>query len=335
MLALRIGDDSNLTLDPDLDSYYLQDTIVSKLPSLLSQLGEARSLVKHNAAPDLPFEAWNMRFLVLDGLIRSTMDAIEINLAAAARAHPDGSLQQVVGTEIDVMAASTSAYLNAVGGDLGGGEDLTIAVSSPNQVYASAVQSAVAAWSAVQTELDRLLRTRIDGLLDKLYRSLMVTGALTCVSILIALMTHRHIVRPLKRLENVARTVRETKDYSRRIRPKRGGRNRQTGGRLQRDAVRTRCSARTRSCRSGAQRKNARGTRPRCALATMGAMAASIAHEINQPLAAIVTNSNAAMRWLAHADARSRRGTRGAETHRQRRPSRQQGDQKHPRDVQG
>jgi PAS domain S-box-containing protein len=35
---------------------------------------------------------------------------------------------------------------------------------------------------------------------------------------------------------------------------------------------------------------------------TMGAMTASIAHEINQPLAAIVTNANAGLRWLARAD---------------------------------
>ena len=31
----------------------------------------------------------------------------------------------------------------------------------------------------------------------------------------------------------------------------------------------------------------------------MGTMAASIAHEVNQPLAAIVTNANAALRWMA------------------------------------
>jgi PAS domain S-box-containing protein len=35
----------------------------------------------------------------------------------------------------------------------------------------------------------------------------------------------------------------------------------------------------------------------------LGAMTASIAHEINQPLAAMVANSNAALRWLANAPA--------------------------------
>jgi C4-dicarboxylate-specific signal transduction histidine kinase len=34
-------------------------------------------------------------------------------------------------------------------------------------------------------------------------------------------------------------------------------------------------------------------------LMTMGALTASIAHEVNQPLAAVVTNGNACLRWLA------------------------------------
>ena len=33
---------------------------------------------------------------------------------------------------------------------------------------------------------------------------------------------------------------------------------------------------------------------------TMGVMAASIAHEVNQPLAAVITNANAGLRWLAN-----------------------------------
>ena len=33
-LASRVSDDSNLALDPDLDSYYLQDTVVRQIPRL-------------------------------------------------------------------------------------------------------------------------------------------------------------------------------------------------------------------------------------------------------------------------------------------------------------
>jgi C4-dicarboxylate-specific signal transduction histidine kinase len=62
------------------------------------------------------------------------------------------------------------------------------------------------------------------------------------------------------------------------------------------------------SLRASEQRKRAedalQATRVELARASrmtsMGQMAASIAHEINQPLAAIVANGNAASRWLAH-----------------------------------
>src|SRR5262249_48733760 len=47
-LISRIGDDSNLTLDPDLDSYYLQDIVVTKLPTWLGQLAELRALSKQS-----------------------------------------------------------------------------------------------------------------------------------------------------------------------------------------------------------------------------------------------------------------------------------------------
>ena len=43
-------------------------------------------------------------------------------------------------------------------------------------------------------------------------------------------------------------------------------------------------------------------------LTTMGQMAASIAHELNQPLAAIATNGNAGLRFLVHAGPRRSKG---------------------------
>ena len=38
-LAALIGDDSKLALDPDLNSYYLQNIVVKRVPALLSEMG--------------------------------------------------------------------------------------------------------------------------------------------------------------------------------------------------------------------------------------------------------------------------------------------------------
>jgi C4-dicarboxylate-specific signal transduction histidine kinase len=55
-----------------------------------------------------------------------------------------------------------------------------------------------------------------------------------------------------------------------------------------------------------AQAELARVTR----MSAMGALAASISHEVNQPLAAVVTNADACMMWLASRPSQSGRGAR-------------------------
>ena len=59
---------------------------------------------------------------------------------------------------------------------------------------------------------------------------------------------------------------------------------------------------------------------------TLGELTASIAHEVNQPLAAIVTNGEASLRWLASDAARSRGGARRRRAHHQGRQSGERGD---------
>ena len=46
-LIVHVGDESNLTLDPDLDTYYLMDTLQFRLPVLLDTGG--RSVDRANA----------------------------------------------------------------------------------------------------------------------------------------------------------------------------------------------------------------------------------------------------------------------------------------------
>jgi HAMP domain-containing protein len=209
-LATRIGDDSNLALDPDLDSYYLQDTVVRQMPRLLGEIGETEASLKTpatNSSDEKP------RVVALGAIARSTADEIERNLTSAYRGNPDGQLRQTIEGDVTEMLASISSYLNAVNQRVAD----PAAVQSSDRLYDATVNKAIGAWTVGQSELKRLITARIDNLLGRLYRSLWLTGALAALSLLLAFATYRHIVRPLGRLEEVARTVRETKDYRNRI----------------------------------------------------------------------------------------------------------------------
>ena len=138
----------------------------------------------------------------------------------------------------------------------------------------------------------------LDEAYAPLYTLILRVSILILLGLLLAFIADlflvRWIVQPLEQLEKVVSTVRRTKDYSLRVDHK----SNDEIGRLAagfNDMLSELSAARERE--SADQLELARVSR----LTTMGAMTASIAHEINQPLAAIAANANAGLRWLARA----------------------------------
>jgi signal transduction histidine kinase len=293
-LASRIGDDSNLTLDTDLDTYYLQNILVEQLPKLLGRLGELRMVTSEPAGVATPSNETNTHVLVLVGLIESATGEIKNKLTAAYRGNGDGSLKRAVDSTYATLFSSTDTFVGSLkGSSVDGGANETNNAAFKRE-YEAVVSSANGAWAGSQSQLDRLLQLRIDQLLTKMILSLAMTGVLVSLSIVIAVMTYRHIVRPLERLENVVSTVRETKNYDVRIHDN----TTNEIGRLASgfdEMLAELASARDRERLEQAER--ARVAR----LVTAGELSAAIAHEVKQPLAAMVSQGNAALRWLGRS----------------------------------
>src|SRR5262245_35579828 len=112
-LASRVGDDSNLALDPDLDSYYLQDTVVRQIPRLLGQIGQTQTLSHAPSDASLSSED-KARFLALDAMTRSTMEEIERNLVSAYRGNADGQLRQKIEADVTEMLSSITSYFHTL-----------------------------------------------------------------------------------------------------------------------------------------------------------------------------------------------------------------------------
>ena len=289
VLAQRVGDDSNLALDPDLDTYYLQNIVTKELPSYFGRFWALHRFLKEGAKPTASLMASSTGLPILKGLLRTAISQIDADLTAAYRGNADGLLPQAAGNEFSAMHKSTDAYLAS----LADGQGAALAVAPSAAMLREVIVDAMAAWRAAHSELDRLLQQRIDGLLGRMHLSLAFIAGFVGLSLLTAIMTYRGIVRPLQRLESVASAVSRTKDYSLRAEP--GGRD--EIGRVTaaiNDMLAELAAARVRE--AAMQTQFARNTR----LTSMGEMAASIAHEINQPLAAIVANTSAGLRWLGN-----------------------------------
>ena len=292
-LASRIGDDSNLTLDPDLDSYYVQDIVVAKIPALLSEIGELQSELAMHSSANSPPETLAVRSLVLEGTIRSTLEGIKRDLQGSYRGGSGARLRHVLDADLTAMISAWNGYLDMVKAKLG-----TADATMLDERYGTAVDSAINAWTISLAELKRLLNSRLSSLLSKLRTSLLLNGLVAALSLGFALMVGRHIVRPLRKLESLAEEVGQTKDYKLRT----DYASRDEIGRLAEafNAMLAELEAsREREATDAARRAAMQTELARVArITTMGEMAASIAHEINQPLAAITNNASASLRWL-------------------------------------
>ncbi len=293
-LATRIGDDSNLTLDPDLDTYYLQEVVVTELPALLGELAELQILFRRGGAADSPSGERGVRILVVDGLLRSTLEEMQRYLTTAYYGNADGSLKRTVDIAFTAMFSASTSHLDRLRAGTVDGDAKGIELGSMDRTYADAVRRTIDAWAVAQSELDRLLKQRIGNLMVRMNGGLALIGALAFLCILFAAMTYQHIARPLERFAAVARQVHETNDYNLRI----DHNGNDEIGRLA-AAFNKMLSelAKVRAQESSDHLELARVAR----LTTMGAMTASIAHEINQPLAAIAATAGAGLRWLTRA----------------------------------
>ncbi len=289
-LAARIGDESNLALDPDLDSYYVQDIVVKKVPALLSQMGELQSLLTGSPSGD----DLHVRPLLLDGMIRSSIEEIERDAAAAYRRDTDAQLKQAIAAPISTMVSAVNSYLGTANAFLSGQSSPTSLLHS----YETAFQTVERGWAVNEAELKGLLNKRLSNLLGKLRGSLLLNGLVAGLSLLFAAMTYRQIVQPLRQLEELAGKVRETKDYGLRIDLDRRDEIGQLATAFNAMLAEL-AAAREREVADQARNAAMQAEYTRVArFTTMGELAASIAHEINQPLAAVVNNANAGLRWL-------------------------------------
>ncbi|WP_127474737.1 methyl-accepting chemotaxis protein [Sulfurivermis fontis] len=153
-----LADTSNLILDPELDSYYLMDLMVARLPALTEGMGQSRAIgsgvaARHAFTP----QSWAQLAIRIDR-IREAEKALNYNLTTAMRENPAlaGRLQQA-----GAQAASTVAsYTTLINGML---EQDQVSVSAAEIFDQStrAIDAVFGLFDLIVPTLDGLLTQRI------------------------------------------------------------------------------------------------------------------------------------------------------------------------------
>jgi len=205
-LVNRVGDKSNLILDPDLDSYYVMDLLLLKLPAAM--VAGSKLLDGMSATKDAVSLANSDRVaLVADvGAFDALVAGAQASFVAATDASADGSVRVELQRGLDQYVATAKAYGAALGVAIAGlSDESTRAGTDLAPVMAAHVafqKETLTLWESSATTLARLLNARIVGFQSKLLTMLAMATALVLAVVATSWWMSRSIVRSISRLQS-------------------------------------------------------------------------------------------------------------------------------------
>jgi methyl-accepting chemotaxis protein len=196
----KIADGSNLTLDPDVDSYYVMDVVAVRLPELVI----ARAALE--AAMQPAFAAARITPRQHDALVQAAtrydiaLAAVQSSLASSIGGNADGSLGAALSgarSGFDSAGSTVSRQASALREDYA--LERAPSVRQPESQAAAAALAAAsdALWRSGQTQLIRLIEARIAGIESRAMRDLAVAALAALLVFGCALAFVRTIRNPL------------------------------------------------------------------------------------------------------------------------------------------
>jgi signal transduction histidine kinase len=179
-LIAYVADISHLTLDNSIDSYYLIDVAVNKLPLAIEYAGQIRGFGAGAIVTNTLSAEDHVRLIALTGLCRSTVSVVETNLKKAFQANENLEVLLGKGLENSIRAYNVSLemLLNRVINP----DHISIEPSEYFALFTDSINTSFRLHNNVTIVLNNLLQTRIDRLLRK--RNSIILLALVSLGIL-------------------------------------------------------------------------------------------------------------------------------------------------------
>ena len=204
-LTGKVADGSNLTLDPDLDSYYVQDSVTVKLPEAIDQAAVLLAMVRDHHAKEALSDDEKGELMVRLGAFGAAADGVASDLSSAFAGNADGATRTALGAPLERFGKAAGSYTEVVqkiAVDLRDDArrarlDLAPVIAAHGAVHAAAD----ALWQATDKELDRLLAARIAGFRSKLTTMLGISGVVVALALAAAWMVSRSIIAAIDDLD--------------------------------------------------------------------------------------------------------------------------------------
>jgi methyl-accepting chemotaxis protein len=199
-----LGDLSNLTLDPDLDTFYLMEISTMRLPQLMERAVKlhAQMLAMQHQANRTDQRRGELFGAI--GNLEADIQDIERSVERAIRGNPEGQVKAAVDASHEAFIAKSRAVaimLKRYGTEIADRGTTSIGSEDINTAIKGMVVTSDQFWRAVAGSLDQRLGVRVKGLNDKVFNVVAFSSGITLFSLIIGLYLSNAIIMSLYRLK--------------------------------------------------------------------------------------------------------------------------------------
>jgi methyl-accepting chemotaxis protein len=207
-LIVYVGNESNLILDPDLDTYYLMDFTLLKHPSISDLVYQLETLTQKIAGAKSITADEKTQLVVLSGLITSDLgnSRIDINTAYENTKDPEG-LKKALEQATVAHQNAVKAALNFVDNNFLKKEEITTPVAQVGAIFGNALKAGHTMFDAVVKSQDALMQARIDRFNSSKLMRVIFAVIVTIVLLVFGIIQILSIVKSIRKLEDAAKKV--------------------------------------------------------------------------------------------------------------------------------
>ena len=206
-LMAHVGDTSTLILDPKLDTYYLMDATLLKLPELQDLLAQARLLgntliAQQNISPDE-----KAQLIVLSALLRSNIDDLQRNIKVGSDNSGNDTIKQRVLPYLDKFQASTNSFLQIHNQSLINVMQPTIQTTTYRTLVNKSLDDSFGLWDQAVNDEDELLQARIDGFVNQRNFVTLLAAIVFILVLYLLIGFYQAVMRTISNLDQAAKRM--------------------------------------------------------------------------------------------------------------------------------
>jgi len=180
-LVKHISDSSNLTLDPELDSFYIKEAIVNLLPQVVENLGQARGMSSGLAARQSISQKESIKLTALISTVQKNVNGLKRGMQVLGQSNQE--LSNKIGSQVQQAISGSENYLNFLTAQILNADQINIQSSIVFSKGTETIKANFNILDKLAPELNTLLQLRIEKLYNKMTIILSIVIATTLLAI--------------------------------------------------------------------------------------------------------------------------------------------------------